>query len=91
MIGWLHEAADAGIPVVLNGAAGRTTRSAIRDACSQADLEAGRGAHQQHPQAREFRQHSVVSAVADGVIAGLGVDGVRARADLDRPQQVPTR
>ena len=25
----------------------------------------------------EFRHHSVVSAVADGVIVGLGVDGYR--------------
>ncbi|HEX8867454.1 MAG TPA: type II 3-dehydroquinate dehydratase, partial [Lentzea sp.] len=35
MVAWLHEAADASIPVVLNGAAWTHYSIALRDACSQ--------------------------------------------------------
>ena len=48
LLDWLHEAADAGTPVVLNaGAPGPTTRYALRDACAQLHRAAGRGAHLQ--------------------------------------------
>ncbi|MDQ2844777.1 MAG: 3-dehydroquinate dehydratase [Actinomycetota bacterium] len=72
LIGWLHEAADGGIPVVLNGAGWTHYSIALRDAVAQrtGDLVE---VHLSNIHAREeFRHHSVVSAVASGVIAGLG-------------------
>ncbi|KAA2265328.1 type II 3-dehydroquinate dehydratase [Solihabitans fulvus] len=75
LVGWLHEAADEGYPVVLNAAAWTHYSIAVRDACGQLTaplLEL----HISNVHAREeFRAHSVISAVATGVIAGLGVDG----------------
>lgn len=75
MIGWLHEAADGEIPVVLNSAAWSHYSIALRDAVSQrtADLIE---VHISNIHTREeFRHHSVISAVATGVIAGLGISG----------------
>ena len=75
MIGWLHAAADASIPVVLNPAAWSHYSIALRDAVAQrtADLIE---IHISNTHTREeFRHHSVVSAVATGVIAGLGATG----------------
>ena len=77
MIGWLHEAADGDIPVVLNGAAWTHYSYAIRDACSQLTSKLVE-VHISNVHKREdFRHHSVISAVADGVIVGLGVDGYK--------------
>ncbi|WP_181781188.1 type II 3-dehydroquinate dehydratase [Pseudonocardia pini] len=75
LLGWLHEAADAGTPVVLNPAAWTHTSVAVRDACAM--LTGGlvevhiSNVHQRE----EFRHHSYVSAVATGTIVGLGVQG----------------
>lgn len=75
MVGWLHEAADAGLPVVLNGAAWTHYSIALRDACAQLTAPLIE-VHISNVHAREqFRQHSVISAVATGVLVGLGVDG----------------
>lgn len=75
MLGWVHDAADAGIPVVLNPAAWTHTSVALRDAC--AELSAGLvEVHISNVHAREdFRAHSYVTPVATGVIAGLGLAG----------------
>jgi 3-dehydroquinate dehydratase-2 len=77
MLAWLHAAADEQAPVVLNPGAWSHYNYAIRDACAML-----RGllveVHISNIHAREqFRHHSVISAVATGVIAGLGVDGYR--------------
>jgi 3-dehydroquinate dehydratase-2 len=77
LIGWLHEAADTQACVVLNPGAWSHYSYAIRDACAllRAPLIE---VHISNIHAREeFRHHSVVSAVATGVICGLGVDGYR--------------
>jgi 3-dehydroquinate dehydratase-2 len=75
MIGWVHEAADAEIPVVLNGAGWTHTSVALRDACAQLRAPLVE-VHITNIHAREeFRHHSYISAVASGVIVGLGVSG----------------
>ena len=77
MIGWLHAAADDGAAVVLNGAAWTHYSIAIRDACAMLTGPLVEVHISNVHQREEFRQHSYVSAVASGVIVGLGVDGYR--------------
>ncbi|MFI6483222.1 type II 3-dehydroquinate dehydratase [Nonomuraea sp. NPDC050663] len=73
MIGWLHEAADGRIPVVLNPAAFTHYSYGLRDAASQRTAPLIE-VHISNPHAREeFRHTSVVSAVATGTIAGFGM------------------
>jgi 3-dehydroquinate dehydratase II len=75
LVGWLHQAADEQAPVVLNPAAWSHYSVAVRDACAMLRAPLVE-VHISNIHAREeFRHHSVVSAVATGVIAGLGVDG----------------
>lgn len=75
LLGWIHQAADAKVPVVLNAGAFTHTSIALRDAC--AELRAPLiEVHISNVHAREeFRHHSYLSAVATGVIVGLGVQG----------------
>lgn len=75
LLGWVHDAADAKDPVILNAGAFTHTSVALRDAC--AELTAGLiEVHISNVYAREeFRHHSYLSALATGVIAGLGVRG----------------
>jgi 3-dehydroquinate dehydratase-2 len=77
MLAWLHAAADEQAPVVLNPGAWSHYNYAIRDACAILRNRLVE-VHISNIHAREqFRHHSVVSAVATGVICGLGVDGYR--------------
>ena len=88
LLGWLHAAADAGTPVVLNAAAWTHTSVAVRDACAQLTAPLVEvhisNVHKREP----FRHHSYISDVASGVIVGLGVTGyalaLRWIADQDR-------
>lgn len=75
LLEWLHAAADAGDPVILNAGALTHTSIALRDAC--AELRAPLiEVHISNVHAREeFRHRSYLSAVATGVIVGLGVQG----------------
>lgn len=75
LLSWLHAAADAGDPVILNAGALTHTSIALRDAC--AELRAPLiEVHISNVYAREdFRRSSFLSAVATGVIVGLGVQG----------------
>ncbi|MGQ0479458.1 MAG: type II 3-dehydroquinate dehydratase [Pseudonocardia sp.] len=75
MVGWLHEATDSAAPVVLNAAAWTHYSIAIRDACASLTAPLVE-VHISNVHAREeFRHHSLISAVASGVIVGLGVAG----------------
>jgi 3-dehydroquinate dehydratase-2 len=77
MLGWLHDAADEGAAVVLNPGAWSHYSYAVRDACAMLTAPLIE-VHISNIHAREaFRHHSVISAVATGVICGLGVDGYR--------------
>ncbi|NQW71620.1 MAG: type II 3-dehydroquinate dehydratase [Actinobacteria bacterium] len=72
LIGWLHEAADGNIPVILNPAAFTHYSYALRDACAMLTAPLIE-VHLSNPLAREeFRHTSVVSGLATGTIAGFG-------------------
>lgn len=75
LLGWVHAAADAGDPVILNAGALTHTSVALRDACSELRAPLIE-VHISNVHAREeFRHRSYLSAVATGVIVGLGVQG----------------
>jgi 3-dehydroquinate dehydratase-2 len=84
LIGWLHEAVDRRVPVVLNPAAFTHYSYALRDAAAQLK-QAGVPlveVHLSNPHSREtFRHTSVISGVATGVIAGFGADSYRLAVD----------
>jgi 3-dehydroquinate dehydratase-2 len=75
LLGWVFAAADAGDAVVINPGGWSHTSVVLRDALAGLTgplVEV----HITNIHAREeFRHHSYVSGVADGVIAGLGVQG----------------
>ena len=75
LIGWLHEAADAATPVVLNAGALTHYSYALRDAVKMRTAPlvevhisniAARAAEE------PFREKSVLTGVASGIIAGFG-------------------
>lgn len=77
LLAWLHDAADESAPVVLNPGAWSHYSYAVRDACALLTAPLVE-VHISNIHAREeFRHRSVISAVASGVICGLGVDGYR--------------
>jgi 3-dehydroquinate dehydratase II len=90
LIGWIHEAADRKLPVVLNPAAFTHYSYALRDALAMRTAPLIE-VHISNPAAREsFRHTSVVAAVADGTIAGFGLMSYRlalqALAELVTPK-----
>lgn len=75
MLGWLHAAAEDGTPVVLNAGAWTHYSIAVRDACAMLSAPLIE-VHISNTHKREdFRHHSYISAVATGVMLGLGIDG----------------
>jgi 3-dehydroquinate dehydratase-2 len=75
LLDWVHAAADSGDPVILNAGALTHTSIALRDACSELRAPLIE-VHISNVHAREdFRHHSYLSAIATGVIVGLGVQG----------------
>jgi 3-dehydroquinate dehydratase-2 len=77
MIKWLHEAADNKYPVVINPAAFTHYSYALRDAAVMHTAPLIE-VHISNPQAREeFRHFSVLAGVADGAIAGFGIESYR--------------
>ena len=75
MLRWIHEATDARDPVVLNPAAWSHTSIALHDALAALDAPLVEVHISNIHRRAAFRHHSYVSAVADGVIAGLGIEG----------------
>jgi 3-dehydroquinate dehydratase-2 len=75
MVGWLHEAADAGAAVVLNAGAWTHYSIAVRDAAAQLHAPLLELHISNVHKREEFRHHSVLSDVATGVLVGLGVQG----------------
>mgnify|MGYP000550574884 CR=1 FL=1 len=77
LIGWLHDAIDQSVSVVLNAGAFTHYSYALADAAKMV-TDAGRTlveVHLSNPAAREsFRQHSVLSPVVSGVIQGFGAE-----------------
>ena len=72
MISWVHEAASARMPIVINPAAFTHYSYALRDALAMRTAPLVE-VHISNPAAREsFRHTSVVAAVADGTVAGFG-------------------
>ena len=77
LVGWLHEAAEASVPVVLNPAAFTHYSYALRDACAMLTAPLVE-VHLTNPAAREeFRHTSVVAAVATGTVTGFGIGSYR--------------
>jgi 3-dehydroquinate dehydratase-2 len=75
LLGWIHEASDQELPVVLNAGALTHTSIALRDAVAARTAKLVE-VHISNVHAREeFRHHSYISAVASGVIVGLGIEG----------------
>jgi 3-dehydroquinate dehydratase II len=75
MIRWLHAAADAQAPVILNAGAWTHYSIAVRDACAMLTAPLVEVHISNVHKREEFRHHSYISAVATGVIVGLGVEG----------------
>lgn len=74
LVGWLHEAADNNLPVIINPAAFTHYSVAIHDAAEMVKAPIIE-VHLSNPMAREeFRHTSVISGVAKGTIAGFGAN-----------------
>jgi 3-dehydroquinate dehydratase-2 len=76
----IHEATAKGVDIVINPAAFTHYSYALADAC-KAHTSSGAKlieVHISNPHAREdFRQNSVISHAASGVIAGFGFDSYK--------------
>ena len=89
LIGWVYEAVDRRLPIVLNPAAFTHYSYALRDALAMRTAPLVE-VHLSNPAAREsFRHNSVVAGVADGTVAGFGLVSyelaLRAVAALTAP------
>ena len=75
LIGWVHEAADGRIPVVLNAGAFTHYSYALMDAVKMRTaplIEVHLSNVAARAATEPFRRESVLTAVANGVIAGFG-------------------
>lgn len=84
ILGWVHAAADARQPVIINPGGLTHTSVVLRDALAEvAETTGFIEVHISNVHAREpFRHHSYLSPIARGVIAGLGIAGYRAALDV---------
>ena len=73
LIGWVHEAVERRLPIVLNAAAFTHYSYALHDALAMRTAPVVE-VHLSNPATREsFRHTSVVASVADGTVAGFGL------------------
>ena len=81
LVDWIQDCRTKGCGLILNAGALTHTSVALHDACkalSHPIIEV----HLSNPYAREpFRRHSYISAVANGVICGLGATGYLVAVD----------
>nr|WP_203644851.1 type II 3-dehydroquinate dehydratase [Streptomyces sp. SID14478] len=75
LVDWIHEAREHHVGIVINPAAYSHTSVAILDALNTFEGPVVEVHISNIHQREEFRHHSYVSARADGVIAGCGVQG----------------
>ncbi len=75
LIDWIHEAREKAAGIIINPAAYSHTSVAILDALNTYDGPVLEVHISNIHKREEFRHHSFVSARADGVIAGFGVNG----------------
>jgi 3-dehydroquinate dehydratase-2 len=78
LLDWLHEARTQSQGLIINPAGYTHTSVALRDALSAYPHHAIEVHISNLAQREDFRQHSMVSAVVKGTIAGLGVQGYHA-------------
>jgi 3-dehydroquinate dehydratase-2 len=89
LIGWIHEACDHALPVVLNAAAFTHYSIAVMDAVKMRTAPLVE-VHISNLAAREgFRHQSVITGAATGIIAGFGFQSYvlalhAIRAELDQ-------
>lgn len=75
LIDWIQEARTASAGIIINAAGYTHTSVAVQDALLAAEKPVIE-VHLSNIHAREsYRHHSYISAVARGVIVGLGIDG----------------
>ena len=75
LLRWVHAASDAGDAVVINPGGWSHTSVVLHDAVAAVPALVVEVHISNIARREEFRHHSYVSGVADGVIAGLGVQG----------------
>lgn len=78
LIDWIHEARENACGIVINPGAYTHTSVAILDALKAFDGPVMEVHISNVHQREAFRHHSYVSLRADGVIAGLGIEGYAA-------------
>ena len=78
IVDWIHEAREAACGIVINPGALTHTSVAVLDALNAFDGPVIEVHISQVHKREAFRHHSYVSLRADGVIAGLGLEGYAA-------------
>lgn len=78
IVDWIHEARENAVGIVINPAALTHTSVAVLDALNTFDGPVIEVHISQVHKREAFRHHSYVSLRADGVIAGLGIEGYAA-------------
>jgi len=75
LVGWVQEARDRASGIIVNAAGYTTTSVALLDALLAVELPVVEVHLSNIFQRESFRQHSLISLAAKGVICGLGASG----------------